>query len=88
VIPDSILNGIYEFKDVNRLADARGQISAMGELAERAKLTFNIFVSPRLESGDSISATVKAAVDRVNGTIWQLDPSTGMLNCLYGSCLP
>jgi hypothetical protein len=84
-IPDSITHAFNEFKDVLHLVDRRGQISAMADAAITEGRGFNIFASPRLQD---VSRTVFDAVDAARGSIWILDPVSGMISCYYGSCVP
>jgi hypothetical protein len=81
VIPDSLQRGHLEVKNVVRVVDARGQISAMADAARTARVEFNLVVSTRTES---ISSTVQREVLRTGGSIWQFDAASGVFTRLYG----
>jgi RHS repeat-associated protein len=82
VIPDSLQRGILEIKSGIHITDARGQISAMSELAVRAGEKLNLVVGPNMQS---VSGPVQNLVLRTGGSIFRFDAATGVFTTLFGS---
>jgi hypothetical protein len=82
--PDSLARGFLEFKDVLKLSDVRGQISAMADAARTAGQPLNVFLSPRIGTLDNVSWTVRNAVQSTGGSIWILDAESGFIQQLLG----
>jgi hypothetical protein len=77
VIADSFNFGMLEIKGGKHIVDARGQLSAMAELAGRSGVPLNLVVGPRAQT---ISRQVQVLVAQTGGQIWRSNPQSGKLS--------